>query len=500
VLGSGAVFLDSTVVGVALPRIGRELPVHLVSVLEGQSYVYNAYLLSLSALLIPAGALSDIHGRRRAFAIGLGGFGITSMLCGLAPNMELLILGRFLQGAAGALLVPGSLALIRATFEGEAQGRAYGTWAAASSGTTLLGPVVGGLLVDTLSWRVAFLINVPVLAAALWALLRHTPESRAPAGAGLDWLGAALAGLGVGGLTFGVIYGQQREWQDPVAFAAIAVGALASVALPFQMRASRHPLVPLELFRNRNFTVINISTLVVYGALYVTFYYQGLFTQSILGYTAAAAGLAGVPGSVLLTLLSTRFGALAVRRGPRLFMAGGPLLMALGLLLYARIPMSSTPWRLRPSDPLSFLPPPGFLIDLLPGTLLFGVGISMLVAPLTATLMASVPAANAGVASALNNAVSRVGPQLFGAATFVAITAVFYADLRQRTGVRVDAGLRQAVSPLNPPHGHPELAAAAAAASTDAFHMAMLICAGLLLLGAIINLVGIERLPPPRSE
>jgi len=396
--------------------------------------------------------------------------------------------------------VPGSLALIRSTFEGEAQGRAYGTWAAATSGTTLLGPVLGGVLVDTLSWRVAFLINLPVLAVALWALLRHTPESRASTGAGLDWLGAVLAGLGVGGLTFGVIYGQQRQWQDPLAFVAIAVGALASIVLPFQMRASPHPLVPLELFRNRNFTVINASTLLVYGALFVTFYNLGLFMQGILGYTAAAAGLAGVPGSLLLTLLSTRFGALSVRRGPRLFMAVGPLLMALGLLLYARIPMSTGAWRLRPSDPLSFLPPAGFLTDILPGTLLFGVGISMLVAPLTATLMASVPAANAGVASALNNAISRVGPQLFGAATFVALTAVFYADLMQRTGVQVDAGLRQAVSPLNPPRGHADLAAAAAAASTDAFHVAMLICAFLLLIGAVVNLVGIERLPGPPAE
>jgi predicted MFS family arabinose efflux permease len=333
------------------------------------------------------------------------------------------------------------------------------------------------------------------VAAALWALLRHTPESRSSAAAGLDWLGALLAGVAVGGLSFGVIYGQQREWRDPLAFVAIALGTLAAVALPFQMRCSRHPLVPLELFRNRNFTVTNVSTLVVYGALYVTFYYLGLFTQGILGYTAAAAGLAGVPGSLLLTLLSTRFGALAVRRGPRLFMAGGPLLMALGLLLYARVPESSAAWRLRLPDPLSWLPSPGFLIDLLPGTLLFGVGISMLVAPLTTTLMGSVPAENAGVASALNNAVSRVGPQLFGAATFVAITAVFYADLVQRRGVRADSGLRQAVSPLNPPHGHQELAAAAAAASTDAFHVAMLICAGLLVVGAFINVVGIQKAP-----
>lgn len=495
VLGSSAVFLDSTVVNVALPRIGRELPVHLFAVLEGQSYIYSGYLLSLSALLIPAGALSDLYGRRLTFALGLGGFGLTSLLCGVATSMELLIVFRVLQGAAGALLVPGSLALIRSRFEGVEQGRAIGVWAAASSGTTLLGPLVGGLLVDSISWRLAFLMNLPILAIGLWALLRHTPESRDPESRKLDWIGAILVGLAVGGLTFGAIYGQQRQWQSPLAFVALGVGMISSVALPLWMRRTTHPLVPLDLFKSRNFNVINIVTVLVYGALYVTFYYIGLYVQGVLGYTAAAAGISALPGGIILTLLSTRFGALSVRCGPRPFLVGGPVLMAVALLWYARLPLSSTGWHLSLSNPTSLIPPISYFIDLFPPSIVFGIGISMLVAPLTATLMASVPEHNAGVASALNNAVSRVGPQLFGAVAFIALTAVFYTDLASR----VSRDLHSVASPLNPPLGHPELAGVVATASTQAFHVAMILGAVMLLGGALASMAGLKRTPAASS-
>ncbi|TMD43241.1 MAG: MFS transporter, partial [Chloroflexi bacterium] len=223
VLGSGIVFLDSTVVNVALPRIGRDLPRLFLGILEGQSYVYNAYLLTLSALLILAGALTDFYGRKRAFMFGLAAFGVTSVLCGVAPNMELLVLFRVLQGAAGAFLVPGSLALITANFEGEQQGRAFGVWAGASGATTILGPVVGGLLVDSISWRAAFLINVPLIAIALWATYVHVPESRdEEATPRFDWFGAAIVALAVGGLSFGAIFGAQRNWQDPVGYIGLA--------------------------------------------------------------------------------------------------------------------------------------------------------------------------------------------------------------------------------------------------------------------------------------
>jgi EmrB/QacA subfamily drug resistance transporter len=494
VLGSGIVFLDSTVVNVALPRIGRDLPRSLFGVLEGQSYVYNAYLLSLSTLLILAGALNDYYGRRRMFAIGLAGFGVTSVLCGLAPNMELLVLFRILQGAAGAMLVPGSLALITANFSGEEQGRAFGFWAGASGATTVLGPFVGGLLVDTISWRAAFLINVPLVLLALWATYKHVPESRdEQASSKFDWLGAVVVGLAVGGLAFGAIYGQQRDWRDPIGYVALAIGAVATAALPIVMIRRSNPLIPPHLFRSRNFTVTNISTLLIYGALYVTSYYLAIFQQGSLGYTAAAAGLAFVPGTLFLIFFSARFGSLAARYGTRWFMAAGPAIMALGVLWLARVPASSTPWSLRPGDPATFLPPGSYLVDFLPGAVLFGVGLMVLVAPLTTALMTSVPVRNSGVGSAINNAISRVGPQLAGALIFVFITANFYSYLAGKvSGVDVTSpSFRATVSPLNTPLD-PNLVGVVRDASASSFHIAMVVAALLLILGAVVNAVGIK--------
>jgi EmrB/QacA subfamily drug resistance transporter len=482
------------VVNVALPRIGRDLPRLWFGVLEGQSYVYNAYLLTLSALLILAGALSDYFGRRRMFLWGLIGFGATSVLCGLAPNLELLVLFRVLQGIAGAVLVPGSLALLTANFEGEAQGRAFGLWAGASGATTILGPFVGGLLVDTISWRAAFLINVPLILIALWATYTHVPESRDEiATANFDWLGSAIVALAVGGLAFGTIYGQQRDWQDPLGYIVLAVGVLCTIALPFYMARAAHPLIPLSLFRSRNFTVTNISTLVIYGSLYVTFYFLTLFMQGTIGYTAAAAGLAGIPGALFLTFLSPGFGAIAGRVGSRLFMAVGPVIMALGVLWYARMPATSTPWHLEPQSPSTFLPPLSYVIDLLPGGIIFGLGLCMLVAPLTTALMRSVPAHNAGLGSAINNAISRVGPQLAGALIFVFITASFYGYIAtRRADINVnDPAFRKAVSPLNP-SVILGMSSLVRDASTASFHLAMMVGAALLIVGAIVNAIGIQ--------
>src|SRR5437016_9855596 len=495
VLGSAIVFVDSTVVNVALPRIGRELPTTLFGVLEGQSYVYNGYLLTLSALLILAGALSDFYGRRRMFLVGLVGFGATSVLCGASPNMEFLVASRVLQGAAGALLVPGSLAILTATFTGEAQGRAFGVWAAASAATTILGPFVGGILVDTLSWRAAFLINVPLVAVAVWATWVHVGESRNENASGkFDWLGAAVVAIAVGGLSFGAIYGQQRDWRDPVAYVALAAGVLATIAFPFLMARNPDPLVPLELFRSRNFTVTNISTFLIYGALYVTFYYLALFLQGVLGYSASAAGLAGIPGGLLLVVLSTRFGALAVRRGPKIFMTVGPLWMAIGVLWFARVPATSPAWVFIPGDPSSWVPPGQYFVDFLPGQIIFGFGLAMMVGPLTTALMTSVPVRNSGVASAINNAISRVGPQLAGAVIFVAITASFYAGMAARLpGTNTsDPTFRHDYSPMNVPRTADERAQAARDESTNAFHLAVIVGAGLLAAGAIVNFVGIS--------
>jgi MFS family permease len=342
------------------------------------------------------------------------------------------------------------------------------------------------------------LINIPIIALALYATWRHVPESRSDAPpAGFDWLGAIAVGLAVGGLAFGTVYGQQREWRDPVAYVVLAIGAIATIALPFLMARRRNPLIPLSLFRSRSFSTINISTLLIYGALYTVGYVSALYIQGTLGYTATAAGLVGVPGTVLLAALSPRFGTLAGRYGPRLFLIVGPLVMAAGVLLYARIPPTSTAWKLRPDAPSSFIPPVAYLIDFLPASIIFGIGLGILVAPLTAALMASVPVANAGLASSINNAISRIGPQLAGALIFVAVSAVFYSSLASRVpGTDASsATLRAEVSPLNPPvaSAPSDVAAQSRNASGDAFRTGMLIAAGLLVAGAAANAVGLER-------
>ena len=501
VLASATVFLDATVVNVALPRMGRELPHSLVGVLEGQTYVYAGYLLSLSSLLILAGALTDTYGRKRMFMFGLAGFGVTSTLCGLAPSREVLIVLRLLQGVAGAFLGPGSLALITAGFSGPLQGRAFGIWSSAAAGTTLLGPALGGLLVDTISWRVAFLVNIPITALALYATWQHVPESRSDAPPeGFDWLGAVFVAIAIGGLAFGTIYGQQRDWHDPLAFVILAAGGLATAGLPFYMARARHPLIPLSLFKSRPFTTINISTLLIYGAMLANGYNQALFVQGTLGYTAAAAGLMFIPGGLLLTVLSPRFGTLAGRYGARPFLIVGPLLMTAACLLYARVPATSSGWQLRPDSPSSVVPPVSYLIDFLPGTILFGVGLGILVAPLTAALMASVPVANAGLASSINNAVSRIGPQLAGALVFVVVTAVFYTSLASRVpGTDPNSStLRLEVSPLNRPTAAAPAPVAQQAryASADAFQAAMLIAAGLFVAGTVTNAIGVPRKQP----
>ena len=233
VIGSGTVFLDGTVVNVALPSIGRDLPASLVGVLEGQTYIVSGYLAALAALLILSGALSDHYGRKRIYMIGLAGFGTASALCGLAPTMEWLIVFRIVQGAAGALLVPGSLALISSCFTGDERARAFGIWTSATSGLTLLGPIVGGLLVDTVGWRAVFLINVPVIAFALWVMRTHVQESVDERSRGrFDWLGAAVAAVAIGGLAFGLVRGQEEAWADPVAWASIAIGARRAHRVP----------------------------------------------------------------------------------------------------------------------------------------------------------------------------------------------------------------------------------------------------------------------------
>jgi EmrB/QacA subfamily drug resistance transporter len=501
ILGSGIVFLDGTIVNLALPAIGR-LPTLFLGVLEGQAYVVAGYLAVLSALLILAGALADFYGRRRVFAIGLVGFGLSSLLCGVAPNLELIVLFRVLQGASGALLVPGALSIITATFEGPARSRAFGTWAAATSGLALFGQPLGGLLVDTLSWRAAFLINVPLVVIALWAAIRHMQESRDPQADGrFDWLGAIVGAIAIGGLAFGATRGQQREWQDGLAWASLGVGAVALVLFPVLMVRRPHPLVPIELFRIREFAVINISTFLIYGALYTTFFYQSVLLQGTLGYTATAASLSGLPTGFLLVVLSPRVGAIAGRIGAKPFLVAGPLIMSAGVLWWSRIPSTSAPWRASLGDPPSLLPPASVLVDVLPALVLFGIGIALVVAPLTSTLMSSIPTRNAGIGSAINNALSRVGTPLIGAVIFVVVSATFYSGLatREPSLDPSDPSVRAQFAPLNPPQGSvtPEAAAASKEASVDAFRVAAIFAAVLLVSGSATNLIGLRGSRPP---
>ncbi|HWC14607.1 MAG TPA: MFS transporter [Actinomycetota bacterium] len=498
VLGSGIVFLDSTVVNVALPAIGRDVDSSFFGVFEAQSYVYYGYLLTLSSLLILAGALADHHGRKRMFVIGLVGFGLTSVLCGLAPNMDLLIVGRILQGVAGAFLIPGSLALITTSFSGEEQGRAFGIWAGASGATAIFGPPLGGALVTVTSWRAVFLINVPLIAVALWATLKHVPESRDVHSRGtFDRFGALTIVVALAGLTFGTIRGQAEAWSTPVGPIALLVGAAALAAFVVLQRRVDNPLVPLDLFRSRNFTVTNISTFLIYGALYVSFQYLALHLIGTLGYNELGYGLGGLVGPLFLVLFSSRVGAVAARRGPRWFMTAGPALMGLGLLWLGRLPADSDPWVARTTDPSTWLPPRGYVVDVLPGMVLFGIGLVIMVAPLTTALMRSVPPAKSGVASAINNAISRIGPQLGGALLFVAATASFYGTLGNLAPAVDTASpvTRAELTPFNPPpdRSPPELRDVVARASTEAFQLTALVSAALCAAGAIVNGVGIRN-------
>ena len=496
-LGSAIVFLDGTFVNIALQRIGAELPSTLLSKLEGQTYVTSGYLATLAAFLVLAGALGDYFGRRRVFLVGLVGFGATSIICGLAPNMELLIVGRLLQGLAGSLLVPGSLAIITNTFEGAARARAFGLWAAVTAALGTMGPPIGGIIVELVGWRALFLLNVPLLLGAAWLTWQYMLESRDESASGnFDWLGAIVAAVAIGGSSFGAVRGYQSNWSEPVALVALAVGLVALVGFPFLMARRAHPLVPLDMFRIRAFSTINLSTLLIYGVLYAMAGFQALFLQGTLGYTPLGASLIGLPTGILLAVLSTRVGTLSGRLGVRPFMVVGPLVMAAGLSWWLLVGASSQPWIASLTDPTTFLPPIDVLLGPLPAGLIFGIGIALLVAPLTTGLMNSVPARNAGLASAINNALSRVGQPLLAAAVFIVVSGAFYSALGAAApGIDpTSPEIRDAYQALNPPPaGAPAaLASAAKIASADAYHVAVLVGSALLALGALVNAVGLR--------
>jgi EmrB/QacA subfamily drug resistance transporter len=491
ILGSTVVFLDSTVINVALPAIADGLDAGLA----GQQWVVEIYMLTMVSLLLVGGSLGDQFGRRRMYVAGLVGFGATSALCAISPTVELLIAARGLQGIAGALLVPGSLAIVAATFEGEARGRAVGTWTAWTGIATVFGPAGGGALIGLTSWRAIFWINLPLIAVTIWLCLRAVEESRDPdAFRGIDWVGIFLSATGLGGPVFALIEQPTHGWGDPLVLATF-VGGIVCLALFVLWEArARHPMLDLGLFRIRNFAVANGTTLAAYAGLIGGLFFVGLYLQQVVGYTPLEAGLATTPISVLLFVLSPRFGRLASGTGPRLPMTVGPIVGGAGLLLMLRVGADAD-----------------YLADVLPGILVFGLGLAATVAPLTATVLDSVPEHRVGIASGVNNGVSRVAGLLAIAVLGAVISAHFGAGLDGNLGAKpLSAAAEKTISDAKAqPLAVPKTAKldgdeasrvreASVSASTSAFHLGVLIAALLMIAGGIASGFGIED--PRRQE
>jgi EmrB/QacA subfamily drug resistance transporter len=428
-------FLDATAVQVALPSIGRDLD----ATLSGLQWTVTSYTLTLAALILLGGSLGDRYGRRRVFVIGVVWFAAASLLCGLAQSIGQLVAARALQGVGGALLTPGSLALIQSSFRPADRPRAIGLWSSLSGISGLIGPFLGGLQVDTVSWRLVFLINVPFALLIVAVAGRHVPESRDPAHHGrFDYLGAVLGALALGGVTYALIGAGDNMFRADVVLSAV-IGLTAGVAFVVHERRTSDPMLPLRLFADRQFTGANLATLAVYGALGGSGLFLVLQLQNVLGYDATAAGAAMLPTILLITLLSPRAGALAERIGPRLPMTVGPLLVAAGTLLLVGVDGGQS-----------------YVVEVLPGSLLQGFGMALVVAPLTATVLGAAPDALAGIASGVNNAVARAAQLLAVAALPVAVglSGDDYED---------------------------------PAAFTDGFRAAMVICAVLFAAGGLIS-------------
>lgn len=389
VLGSGVAALDATIVNVALRRIGEDLGAGL----SGLQWIVNGYTLTLAALILLGGSLGDRFGRRRVFVIGVIWFAVASVLCGLAPSTPTLVAARALQGVGGALLAPGSLAIIQASFVRSDRAAAIGAWSGLGGIAVAIGPFLGGYLVGVADWgwRLAFLINIPMAVLVVVVALRHVPESHDPTVSGrLDYLGAALGALGLAGVTFGLTRGGETGF-GPEALAAIGVGVAAFVGFVIAERRQASPMLPLDVFSSRQFTAANLVTLVIYGAFGTALFLLALQLQTVVGYTPLQAGTALLPVTVVMLLLSARGGRLAQRIGPRVPMSLGPVVVGIGLALVG----------------VSAGQGATYLVDVLPGVVTFALGLSLTVAPLTATVLAAADARHAGVASGVNNAVAR---------------------------------------------------------------------------------------------
>jgi EmrB/QacA subfamily drug resistance transporter len=444
ILASGMAFLDGTIVNVALPHIGADLDADVA----GLQWTVNGYLLTLAAFVLLGGSLGDRLGRRRIFVLGIAWFTAASLLCAVSPTIGMLIGARFLQGAGAALLTPGSLAIIQASFAPGDRGKAIGLWAGFSGVSTALGPFVGGYLIDALSWRWAFLINLPLGALAILAALRWVPESRAPReGTRFDATGGALAALALAGITFALIEAPDDGWASAQVIGAIGIGVACAVAFVLVERAKGDAaMTPPALFRSRIFTVLNLYTIVVYAALSGQSFFLAVTLQNASGYDALEAGLATLPATVLMLLLSARSGALATRIGPRWQLALGPVIAAVGVILLRGIGTEAD-----------------YLTDELPGVLLFGIGLTTLVAPLTTAVLGAVEMQHSGIASGVNNAAARAG-------ALVAVAALPLLVGLSGAAYQVPAEL------------------------TAAFRSAMLWCAGLMVVGSGLALL-CGRLP-----
>jgi EmrB/QacA subfamily drug resistance transporter len=490
IMGSFVAGLDATVVNVALPAVERDLG----GGLAGQQWVSNGYLLTLGALILIGGSLGDVLGERRVFSIGVGGFGVASLVCALAPSIEALVAARVLQGVFGALLAPSALAVIVSAFGPSERGAAIGSWTAWSGIATVIGPFVGGWLVDAASWRWIFAINVPFVIATLVLVAVAIPPPQAGlARRRIDWSGAALCALGLAGPVYGLIRQPEAGWSSAQVAGPIAGGVLILAAFLWHERSSADPMLPLGLFRRRNFAVGNLQTLSMYGGLSITFFFLVLYLQQVAGFDALHAGLATLPSTLVMFVLSKRFGALADRFGPRLFMGAGPLVAAAGLAWFARIGGDVD-----------------YAVDVLPGLLVFSLGLAMTVAPLTMTVLADADEHNAGIASGINNAVARVAGLLAIAALGAVVATTFGSSLDRALAARtlspaaerVVAAARERTLARADTRGLPAREARAVAsavrdASVRAFRTGIAIAAGLVALGGLLGLVGIVN---PRRD
>ena len=422
VLGSGLVALDATVVNVALPAIGQNFGAGLTSL----QWIVNAYSLTLAGLLLLGGSLGDRYGRRRLFVVGILWFAIASLMCAIAPSTASLIVARALQGIGAALLTPGSLAIIETTFHPEDRAAAIGAWSGLGGVMIAIGPVLGGYLTTAMSWRGIFFINLPFAALAAWVAMRHLPESRhETAPARLDYVGATFAALGLGGVVFALTAGPVDGWDAPTVLVAGVGGIIALVGFVLVEGSSRHPLLPLEIFRSRQFTAANTITFLIYGSLGGALFLLPIELQRVVGLSALESGSALIPMTILMLLLSPIAGRLAQRTGPRLPMTVGPFVAAVGLALLVRVG-----------------PGGGYWLTILPAVLVFGLGLSITVAPLTATVLAAAGPEHAGIASAINNDVART------AGLMAVATLPLVAGITGRTALDpqiLSAGFRMAM-------------------------------------------------------